>query len=137
MTKKQKLTLVTGFVVIVAIIACLVVFFNNKKAAEVTEGTSTKEFQVEIISERDDFYQIEPISSDLDYLGEYLRSMPDCQWSESEYGLYITGFYGYEEDIDQEYWWCVYINDTSATFGADEIPLQDGDKYTFTLMQGW
>lgn len=134
MTKKQKLTLVAGFAVIVIIIAGLSLFFVSRRTAV---GEGIKEFEVEIISERDDFYQIDPESSDLDYLGEYLRTVPDCQWSESDYGIFITGWYGMAEDTSQEYWWCITVNDQPATLGADEIPLQDGDKYTFSLLQGW
>ena len=42
-----------------------------------------------------------------------------------------------QEDMDNQYWWCVIVNGESSTVGADEVPLQDGDVYTFTLKQGW
>jgi len=59
------------------------------------------------------------------------------QYEESDYGIYITGFDGMEQDLDNQYWWCVSVNGQTATTGADEIPLQDGDVYNFTLTQGW
>jgi len=132
MTKKQKLTLAAAFAVILVIIGGVAVFLNVRETQE-----GIKRFQVEVISERDDFTKITKERSDLIYLGEYLRTVEDCQWEESEYGLFITGWYGMEEDLSQEYWWCITVNDSEVSLGADQIPLQDGDKYTFTLLQGW
>lgn len=132
MTKKQKLTVVAVFIAILLIVAGTAVFLNIRETQE-----GTKMFEVEVISERDDFYQITAIRSDLTYLGEYLRTTDDFQWEESDWGIYLKGFYGMEEDISQEYWWCITVNDAEISLGADEIPLQNGDKYTFTLLQGW
>ena len=132
MTKKQKLTLVAVFAAILVIIAGAAAFLNVRETQE-----GTKKFQVEVISERDDFNKITDEKSDLTYLGEYLRTAADCQWEESEYGIYVNGWYGMEQDFSQEYWWCITVNDSEVSLGADQIPLQDGDKYTFTLMQGW
>lgn len=132
MTKKQKLTVVTIFAAILLIAAGVAVFLNIRETQE-----GIKRFEVEVISERDDFTQITKEKSGLTYLGEYLRTMEDCQWKESELGIYILGFYGMEEDNSQEYWWCITVNDAEISLGADQIPLQGGDKYTFTLMQGW
>ncbi len=134
MTKKQKLTVVAVavFAAILLIVAGMAVFLNIRETQE-----GTKEFQVEVISDRDGFTQITEEKSDLTYLGEYLRTVEDCQWEESEWGVYLKGFYGMEEDISQEYWWCITVNDAEISLGADQIPLQDGDKYTFTLLQGW
>ena len=96
-----------------------------------------KEFQVEVVSERDGYAEITDCKSDAEYLGEFLRTYEDCQWEDSSYGIYVKGFAGMMEDIDNQYWWCVTVNGESAMTGADEIPLLEGDIYTFTLMQGW
>ncbi len=132
MTKKQKLTLVAVFAAVIVMVAGAAAFLNLRETQE-----GTKKFQVEVISERDNFSKITGEKSDLTYLGEYLRTQEYCQWEESEYGIFINGWYGMEQDFDQEYWWCITVNDSEVSLGADQIPLQDGDKYTFTLMQGW
>lgn len=128
MNRKQKITLVAAFAAALVIIAGLAFFFTGKNVQE-----GSKKFQIEVVSERDSFYKISDGASDLEYLGEYLRTTKDCQWEESDYGIFITGWYDKKQDADNGYWWIVTVNDKEAATGADEIPLQDGDKYTFTL----
>ncbi|MDY2699769.1 MAG: DUF4430 domain-containing protein [Suilimivivens sp.] len=132
MTKKQKITLVSVFVAILIVIGVIAGVLNHRT---VTEGM--KSFQVEIISERDYYSETTDCKSDAEYLGEFLRTFEGCEWQDSDYGIYITGFNGMQEDMDNQYWWCVIVNGESSTVGADEVPLQDGDVYTFTLKQGW
>ena len=132
MTKKQKITLVSVFVSILIVIGVIAGVLNHRT---VTEGM--KSFQVEIISERDYYSETTDCKSDAEYLGEFLRTFEGCEWQDSDYGIYITGFNGMQEDMNNQYWWCVSVNGESSTVGADEVPLQDGDVYTFTLKQGW
>ena len=132
MTKKQKITLVSVFAVILFVIGVVAGVLNFRVTQE-----GMKEFQLEIISERDGYSEITEYESDAEYLGEYLRTLDICDWEDSTYGIYIKGFDGMMEDLDNQYWWCVTVNGESIMSGADEIPLADGDTYTFTLMQGW
>lgn len=132
MSKKKKIILVAVFVVVLAATAIAAVLLNRK-----TTVAGGKEFQVEIISDRDSYNEIASYSSEEEYLGQFLRTMEKCEWQESDYGIYITGFDGMEEDMDNQYWWCISVNGETATTGADEIPIVDGDVYTFTLTQGW
>lgn len=132
MNKKQKIILVSVFAVILVIAAIAAGVLNYRETQ-----TGKKEFQVEIVSDRDGYSETEECVSDAEYLGEFLRTMEGCEWQESDYGIYIKSFYGMQEDMDNQYWWCVNVNGESSTAGADEIPLADGDKYSFTLMQGW
>ena len=132
MTKKQKITLVSVFAAIIIVIAAVAGVLNYRATQ-----AGMKEFQVEVISERDSYSEITDCKSDAEYLGEFLRTFEACEWEESTYGIYITGFDGMKEDVDNQYWWCVTVNGESVMTGADEIPLAEGDTYTFTLMQGW
>lgn len=132
MTKKQRITLIAIFGAIVMIAAGIAGVLNFRETKE-----GTKKFQIEIVSERDDYTDISDYTSEEEYLGEFLRTWEDCEWQESDYGIFITGFRGMEQDFDNEYWWCITVNDQEISLGADEIPLQDGDKYTFTLLKGW
>lgn len=132
MSKKQKVTLVSVFAVLVIMIAAAAGIMNYRTTQE-----GMKEFQIEVVSERDDYSEIMGCRSDAEYLGEFLRTYEACEWEDSTYGIYIKGFSGMQEDMDNQYWWCVLVNGESAMTGADEIPLADGDTYTFTLMQGW
>jgi hypothetical protein len=132
MTKKQKLIITTVFAIIIIIAAGATIFLNIRETQE-----GIKNFQIEIISERDNFSERSREKSDLIYLGEFLRTMDACQYDESEYGIFVTGFYGMEQDFSQEYWWCLTINNEDSFLGADEVPLLEGDVYTFTLMKGF
>ncbi len=132
MSKKKKITLISVFIAVVAVAAIAAVVLNQTSTAE-----GMKNFKVQIVSERDGYDQTTDCRSDAEYLGEYLRTMDDIQYQESDYGIYITGINGMEEDLDNQYWWCISVNGETAVTGADEIPLQDGDTYSFTLTQGW
>ena len=87
--------------------------------------------------QRDGYDQTTDCKSDAEFLGEFLRTFDSCEYQESDYGIYVTGFDGMKEDLDNQYWWCISVNGEAAVTGADEIPLQDGDTYNFTLKQGW
>ena len=132
MNKKQKITLVSVFALILVIAAVAAGMLNNHAAQD-----GIKEFQIAVVSERDAYSETTEHKSDAEYLGEFLRTLEGCEWQESDYGIYITGFNGMREDLDNQYWWCVSVNGQSSVTGADEIPLSDGDVYNFTLMQGW
>lgn len=132
MNKKQKITVVSVFAAILVIAAVIAGALNYRATQE-----GMKKFQVEVISERDSYLQTKEYRSYAEYLGEFLRTMEGCEWQESDYGIYITGFDGMQEDMDNQYWWCISVNGESSTTGADEIPLMDGDIYNFTLKQGW
>lgn len=132
MTGKQKIMLVSVFAALL-IIAAAAAGILNYRATQ----AGMKSFKIEVISDRDNYSKTTDCRSDMEYLGEYLRTFADCEWQDSQYGIYITGFDGMQEDTANQYWWCVSVNGESVMTGADEIPLQDGYIYNFTLMQGW
>lgn len=131
-SKKQKIVVTTIFIAVLAVVGVVAAALNYRVTQE-----GMKRFQVEVESQRDDYLKETQCESDKEYLGEFLRTMEGCEWVDGDYGIYINGFDGKKEDLDNQYWWCVYVNGESATTGADEIPLQDGDTYRFVLMQGW
>lgn len=132
MKKQTKIIIAVVFAAIVLIAAGVGAFFGIKK---VNEGNKT--FTFEVVSERDNYDNTVTVTSKLDTFGDYLRTLPDCQYSETEYGIYVQGFNGYMEDMENQYWWCLYVNDESSMVGADSVPLADGDAYKFVLTQGW
>ncbi len=132
MTKKQKITLVSVFAAILVIIGVIAGVLNYR-ATQV----GMKEFQVEVVSERDGYSEITDCKSDAEFLGDFLRTYESCVWEDSTYGIYIKGFDGMMEDMGNQYWWCVTVNGESVSTGADGVVLTSGDVYTFTLMQGW
>lgn len=132
MMGRQKWILTAGFLVLLIVAGTAAALLNRRTVQE-----GVKQFQIEIISERDDYEETIDCNSSEEYLGQYLRTMEGCEWQDAEYGLYITGFYGMSEDLSKQYWWCVNVNHEDSTLGADAIPLAEGNVYTFRLMQGW
>ena len=131
-SRKQKVIVIAVFAVILLVAGIGAGALNREQTQD-----GLKHFSVEIVSERDNYSSAADCESEEEILGGYLRTLEGCEWQESEYGIYITGFEGMKEDMDNQYWWCILINGESATTGADEIPLQEGDTYRFELVQGW
>lgn len=131
-SKKQKITCIAVFAAVLVIAGVIAGVLNYRSTQE-----GVKRFQIEVISERDGYSEKTDCESGEEYLGAYLRTFEGCEWQEAAYGIYITGFDGMKEDIDNQYWWCVMVNGEAAASGADEIPLQSGDTYSFVLTQGW
>lgn len=133
MSSKRRKVVLGVFLAVVLVLGCAGAVANRM---QVQEGA--KDVTLEMKSERDAMYE-EVFVEDVEYdtLGELLRTLDYCEWTESDYGFYITGFYDCMEDIDNQYWWCVTVNGEQATKGVDEIPLQDDDVYLFDLKQGW
>lgn len=131
-TKKQKITLAVILAVIVVAAGVLVGTALTK-----TTQDGKKKFTVTVVSERDNYEKTVECESDLETLGAFLRVFEPCKWQEGDYGIYITGFEDMQEDIENQYWWCVMVNGEAATTGADEIELKDGAVYEFELKQGW
>ena len=116
-SKKQKITLAAVFAVLLVVVGVVAGILTHQQTQE-----GVKHFKVEVTSERDGYSQITECESTEEFLGAYIRTFESCEWEESDYGIYILGFDGMKEDIDNQYWWCVMVNGESATTGADEIP---------------
>lgn len=132
MSKKTKILVASIFAAIVLVAGAIAIIFNVRETQ-----SGNKSFTFSVVSDRDSYNNELSCKSDLEFLGQYLRTLPECEYQESEYGIYITGFDGMSEDIDNQYWWCICVDGASATTGADEIPLTDGGNYSLVLMQGW
>jgi len=132
LSKKKK-------IIIISIVAALVVaagivgFVLNR----VNANSNMKSFTIVVQSERDNLDNKIECKTDLGTLGEYVRTLDECTWEESSYGIYITGWYDYSQDLDNQYWWAIYVDNEMSPDGADLIELQDGHEYEFILVQGW
>lgn len=131
--KNKKKWLLVGLFAVVLAVAALVGYKVTRPDTE----DGTKKFTLVVQSERDSFEKSVECKSDMATLGEYVRTLDYCEWEESEYGVYITGWYEYQQDLDNQYWWSININGEQSGSGADLIPLKDGDSYEFVLVQGW
>lgn len=130
--RKQKVAIGGIFMAILLIVGIVAGMLTNQQT-----HAGMKHFKVEVTSERDNYSEMKDCESEEEFLGAYMRTFAGCEWQDSEYGIYIKGFDGMGEDMENQYWWCVMVNGESTVAGADGIPLQEGDTYSFVLMQGW
>lgn len=131
MANKTKAAVLIGCGVIFAGAAAVVAF----TMPETEDGS--KDFTLEISSPRDNFSSSEEYSSDCEYFGQWCREQDFIGYNESEYGIYIYSVNGFEENMDEQYWWCITENGESVMVGADSLPLTDGSTYRLELKQGW
>ena len=72
-----------------------------------------------------------------EYLGPVLLAEELVVGEEGPYGLMISAVDGETADynVDQG-WWQIFIGETSATLGADSIPIKDGDTFKLVYTIG-
>ena len=92
-------------------------------AVEVVHGDgSTKEFTCH---------------TDAEYLGEVLVSEGLAEGEDSAYGLFITTVDGETAQESLRQWWCITKEGESVNTSADQTPVEDGDQFELTLMEGY
>lgn len=134
MSKKRVLQ-VSVVAIFLALILGVGIWSYDKNQVDTQDGEKTVTLEVESL--RDEYFDTQEIETDEEFLGELLRELDYCEWTESEYGIYVTGFWDMREDTGNQYWWCLEIDGENSTKGADEVPLEDGETYSFVLKQGW
>lgn len=75
--------------------------------------------------------------TDEEYLGAVLLAEELVVGEEGPYGLMISAVDGETADynVDQG-WWQIFIDEESATLGADSIPIKDGDTFKLVYTIG-
>ena len=57
--------------------------------------------------------------------------------SESSMGLFVTEVDGETGDESQQQWWCLTKDGEMWSHGVSDSPIEDGDRYEFTLTTGY
>lgn len=128
----KKISLVIASVVLAAalLIGGYFLIFGNNSAPEVGQKNVT----IQIIAERADVDKTFTYDTDLKFVSELLLEKTELEViaSEGTYGLFIESMLGVEADASSEFF-NVKENSTDSMFGVSELPLVDGNTYTFTL----
>lgn len=128
---KNKKSLIALVVLVVAAIALVGVFLATRQAP--AEGGKT--IEVELIYDETD--KTVTISTDEEYLRGAMEQESLISGTESDYGLYVTEVDGRTADESVQEWWCVTKDGEMTSTGVDEVVINDGDHYEFTLTTGW
>ncbi len=114
---------------------------KEKTEAAATTGAAGKNFTFKITAKEGgaDIEVVEEATFDGEMFGDYLRQYADCDWEDSEYGIFVKGFKGVANDDSQQLWWQLFVDGESATTGADMVELTDGAvyEYVYTLGYDW
>lgn len=137
---KRKQNKVSVLVVAVVLIALLGV--GSYGIGKMKEGGSGEEksFTVQIQDQSSGVDETIKAEGDQEVLEDWLRENKEeigLIYNDSEYGMFVTGFYGDEADEGQQEWWCVSENGESSEVGVGEIEIDDGDEFLFELKRGY
>lgn len=130
MSKKISLVIASVILAAALLIGGYFLIFGNSSAPEVGQKNVT----IQIIAERADVDKTFTFDTDLKFVSELLLEKTELKVvaSEGDYGLFITSMLGVEADASSEFF-NVKENSTDSMFGVSELPLVDGNTYTFTL----
>ena len=94
-------------------------------------GTGSVTFEVEVIAE--DRSVTFTVSTDKEYLGDALLEHGLIEGTEGTYGIYVDSVNGILASWDNDQaWWGVSVNGTTASTGVDGIKVESGAHYELT-----
>ena len=132
MSKKVKIIIAA---IALALVAVGMFFAYEQFKPKPEEGT--KKIEV-VVVHKDGTEKSFPVKTDAEYLAEVLVDEGIVEDNQGEFGLYILVADGELADYNADGgWWRLYEGDTPSNFGAEEIPVRDGDLYKVVYTIGW
>lgn len=131
--KEEKMNKKLLAVLVVILLAVGGLGLSKMLAPKGEEGTKEVTVQVLIASENIDF--TDTYKTDTLYLEELLKEQADTLMPETEdtqFGPMLVGLMGYQADTNKEYF-NIKINGEDAMVGIKEIPVNEGDVFTFEV----
>ena len=102
-------------------------------APKAVEGAKT--ITVDIIY--DDTLHRVIINTDALFLRQALDEKGLIDGEESPFGFWVQSVDGRLADEENQEWWSLNHNGEFAMYGVDELPVEDGDSFSFILMVGY
>ena len=128
-TKKTNKKLLTGIAVLVAVIACLGIFYAIFGAKPVS---GSKEITIEVVNKAKETTVYE-LKTDAEFLRQAMEEAEGLTFSgeEGQYGMMIYTVNGETVDysVDSSYW-SFYVNGEYCNYGIDTQPIMDGDIFS-------
>ncbi len=97
--------------------------------------TGNKEVTIHIIAESEKIDVTEKYKTNEEFLEGLLKEKTkelNLVTKDTEYGPMVLGLKGYQADETKEYF-SIQVNGEDAMTGIKEIPIKDGDVYTFEV----
>lgn len=125
-TKGKKGYLITGAVIIAAIIGVLLFQFLNGKSAD----NSKIKFDFTVTCNSDEVVFNDELTAEK---GKSLIEVMKENVEVTETDGFVTAICGKEQNADENRYWMYTVNGQSPTVGADKYFPEDGDKIVFDL----
>ena len=132
MSKKTRNIIIAVAVLLVLVIGALVLFNQNKPAAQQGDKNITV-----IVVHGDESQKEFAINTSSENLRGALEEQKLVEGSDSEYGLYVITVDGETADEAAQQWWCFTKGGEKLMTGVDDTMIADGDQYEITLTTGW
>lgn len=132
MSKKTGNIIIAVAVLLVLVIGALVIFNQNKPAAQPGDKNITV-----IVVHGDESQKDFKINTSSENLRGALEEQDLVGGTESEYGLYVQTVDGETADESAQQWWCFTKSGEMLMTGVDDTMIADGDQYEITLTTGW
>lgn len=128
--KKNDLTgpIVATIIVAFIMTGMLITFAKNRQPT----AQGSKQVFIKVILSEEKTYDFK-MYSDAEYLGEALKNSGFIKGEETEFGFYVTEVKGFAADSSKNEWWCITKGGEEIYTGVDQIPINDGDRFEFTL----
>lgn len=137
----MKIKRMTAAVIILA----MVLIFGGCGATQKDVLTTTDPISVEPVEKHLDYEVVDAngnaetfhMHTTKETVGEALQEAGVLEGVEGEFGIYIKSVNGVvaDYDIDGTYW-AFYINDEMSMKGADQVPIVEGELYSFRIEKG-
>jgi len=130
---RKKLGLIAGIALFLAL-GVLLSFIWNATRPDTASGE--KHIIVEVVHKNGDEAEFSYDTNE-EYLGTVLANEGLISGSESAYGLYVETVDGETADYNADgSWWKLSCNGEDSQVGVDSVPVNDGDRYTWTYTIG-
>jgi len=122
--------------ILVVLVLSIIGYIGYRNLIVPASSEGEKEVKIHIINDKENVDKTFTYNTDYEYLIELLEEKQDelgITFKEFDFGKMITGMMNYIADDSNKEYFHIYVNGEDATTGPGEIPLQDGDTYTFEL----
>lgn len=129
MSKKQKLLITIGGILLVALVAVALLLLNGSSAGP-EKGSKTILFE---LVQKDGTSEEFKLSTDAEFLADALVEEKLITYAEDGYYTTINGI-TCDYTADQS-WWCITKDGEMTNYGLNDLPITDGDHYeaTYTI----
>ncbi len=128
----KKIIIAVG--VLIAIAAAMAIIFIQFGMPSTTQGEKNITVSVVLLEGEPESFNY---TTDAEFLGDVLLEEGLVNGEMGDYGLYVTEVNGVVADDAKQQWWMLSIGGESTTTGFDTTPINDGDAFEITLVEGY